>query len=575
MPPSSLLRSPLTLPRRATLLGLALIVFIALMLTTSLRLHKKTLDNFFEALAHGELTREPQHDYGGYKSERLSLLPVVSEHGFESALHNLTHLAPDEARVAQLLSPIDHSKGTAMLKDLAVRTRLFDTLFTAWENLHITPSATLGEVSIRQNIVERIRHSSLSRRSEAIQRYDTMRSFMNQFARHLFPWTAGQSPDHMLLHTTFAAGGRGIVITVGDHQIAYVLTSIKTFRELGCNLPVEVFFLGDGDLRESSREALARLPEVITRDLSRMVIDDGWTLKGKLVQAFVSPDLDHRLTLALAGWAAKPMALLLSSFREAILIDADVLFFVDPATLLSDPEYLRFGALFFRDRLFDPTDRADFVTEALPQPLSQNILQSNRWWAGTSLHMQESGVVVVDKWRHFVALLLATRLNGPDRDGNDAGKTGVYQMMHGDKETFWLAWEMAGDTDYAFYDGRAGQIGAVAPKSAESGDEGKGEMCGKQLLHTSREGRPLWFNGWIATDKHQENHLTSFQDFQGFITEPQETERWSSHYWNGWMVREGNIMCLASEGYTPLSAEENKIVKMILRAAEKVVATGV
>jgi alpha 1,3-mannosyltransferase len=233
----------------------------------------------------------------------------------------------------------------------------------------------------------------------------------------------------------------------------------------------------------------------------------------------------------LPGWAAKPMAMLLSSFREVILIDADVLFFVDPTTLFSDPDYLRLGALFFRDRLFAPADRADFITKSLPSPLSQNILQSNRWWLGTSQHMQESGVVVVDKWRHFVALLLTTRLNGPDRDGNDAlRKKGVYEMMHGDKETFWLSWEMAGDSDYAFYDGRADQIGVVTSSSTENGREGEEEVCGKQLLHTSREGRPLWFNGWIATDKYQDDHLTSFQDFQGFVTEPRETARRDPHY---------------------------------------------
>lgn len=33
--------------------------------------------------------------------------------------------------------------------------------------------------------------------------------------------------------------------------------------------------------------------------------------------------------------------------------------------------------------------------------------------------MQESGVVVVDKWRHFVTLMVA-RINGPERNGNAA-----------------------------------------------------------------------------------------------------------------------------------------------------------
>jgi alpha 1,3-mannosyltransferase len=151
----------------------------------------------------------------------------------------------------------------------------------------------------------------------------------------------------------------------------------------------------------------------------------------------------------------------------------------------------------------------------------------------------------------------------------------VYQMMHGDKETFWLSWEMAGDTDYAFYDGRAGQIGVLTPSDAEVGHEGEIGMCGKQLLHTSRDGRPLWFNGWIATDKRKENHLTSFQDFQGFVTEPRETSRWAPPYWDGWKVREGNIMCLPGDGYALLSPGERRKVELILGTAEKVVASGV
>jgi hypothetical protein len=46
-------------------------------------------------------------------------------------------------------------------------------------------------------------------------------------------------------------------------------------------LPVEVFFMGDADLHEGSRAALAKLPGVTTRDLSKMVYDDDWTLKGR------------------------------------------------------------------------------------------------------------------------------------------------------------------------------------------------------------------------------------------------------------------------------------------------------
>jgi hypothetical protein len=287
---SSFSRCSYSFPRRATLLVFSSSIFIALMLTTSLYLRRKTLDSLLISLEYDTLIQAPHPDYARCEGRHCPAT-AVADVDFEAALRNLTDLMPDGARVEQLLSPVDYSEGTSMLRDLAVRTRFFGELFTAWESLHIARSVTPGDVPIRQNIVERIRHSFSEDTDKAVQRYDTVRSFMNQFSRHLFPWTARHSPDHMLLHTSFTTGGRGIVITVGDHQTAYVLTSIKTYRNLGCDLPVEIFFLGNSDLNEDSRTALARLPGVTTRDLSKMVYDEGWTLKGTVRQRHTLPAL--------------------------------------------------------------------------------------------------------------------------------------------------------------------------------------------------------------------------------------------------------------------------------------------
>ena len=44
---------------------------------------------------------------------------------------------------------------------------------------------------------------------------------------------------------------------------------------------------------------------------------------------------------------------------------------------------------------------------------------------------------MVDKWKYLVALLLACRMNGPDRDGNKAeGLTGIYDMVYGTIKSF-------------------------------------------------------------------------------------------------------------------------------------------
>ena len=170
-------------------------------------------------------------------------------------------------------------------------------------------------------------------------------------------------------------------------------------------------YLGDSDLAEDYRAQLELLPGVITRDLSQMVNDDGWSL---------------------AGWAAKPFAILLSSFREVVFIDADAFFFRNPETLFEDPHYNETGALFFKDRRIMPESKKRWLQQILPQPISKQV-QESRLWTGKSGHHQESGVLVVDKWKHFVAMLLVTRMNGPDRDGNEEEhKIGVYDMVYGE-----------------------------------------------------------------------------------------------------------------------------------------------
>lgn len=480
---------------------------------------------------------------------------------FDDSLHNFVALLPDDSQTAQLLSPVDYSSGESMLRDLATRTRFFSLVFSVWEDLHVA----LGPGS---NVIERIRQQSLENPNEAIRKYDKMRSFTNRFTQHLFPWTMAYFSDHVALHQSFGAGGRGIVMTVGGSQALYALTTINTFRELGCDLPIELFYLGDQDLPESSRSALANITGVTTRDLSQMVYDNGWSLHGMVLEVLESMSANR----GDLGWAAKPMAMLLSSFREVILIDADVFFFDDPARLFLQPDYLRTGAMFFRDRLLkdSPVIRRDFLQQSLPLPISPGVIDSNRWWLGTSEHMQESGVVIVDKWRHFAALLLTTRLNGPERDPKP-GKVGVYQMMHGDKETFWLSWEMAGDHDYAFYQGQAGQIGSLTFKKDDPHTGNDAQICGVQLLHLSQDGRPLWFNGWLTIDKSAEN-WSNFQDFRGFIAEPFENANMNSSGWNGWSEREGGVVkCLdgSGPGYESLSSSEQETIAMILRTARE------
>ncbi|KAL4877386.1 mannosyltransferase putative-domain-containing protein [Aspergillus karnatakaensis] len=483
-----------------------------------------------------------------------------------TSLNQLFSTLPDELQVENLLRPIE-TTGEARLRELGLRSRYYKSMFDAWERVHLVSGEDDNALYIRDEIIQYLQqHTDVSKElgmsvTEAMRSYETYRSTFTELSALLFPWTAPYYPDHTHLHAQFYGAGRGIVFLAGDDQAPFLLTSIPVIRDLGCNLPIEVFYLGDRDLSESVRAELEALPGVTARDISQMVNDKGWKL---------------------AGWAGKPFAILFASFREVIFIDADSLFFQNPQSLFADEAYHETGALFFKDRIIMPQSKRKWLQDVLPKPISEKVLES-RFWTGASGHMQESGVVVVDKWRHFVALLLVTRMNGPDRDGN-AGKNivGVYDMVYGDKETFWLGWELAGDTDYAFHDGDAGIMGILEKAGSEylassdtNSEDAEGAniderepdnytICAPQLLHLDRDGRPLWFNGWLLPNKYNKKAREPTK-FEAFLREPREAREPDA-----WQLHEHNICCLTSEYKSEFTRDEMEVMDRIIASGRKV-----
>lgn len=509
---------------------------------------------------------------------------------FDTALDYLFSIIPNEMYLRELLRPVIGT-GAEKLRELGLRTRAYKQFFQAWEKLHLVTEDN-NNTYVRDDLVPYIR-AKFSEQTfpEALHKYESYRHFLAKLSALLFPWTSPYFGDHMSLHASSYHGGRGIVFTAGDSHVSFLLAAIPSLRTLGCELPIEIMYLGDSDLSEDFRAELEALPGVVTRDLSAMVSDEGW-----------------RLT----GWAGKPFSILFSSFREVIFIDADSLFFVNPEVLFNDEDYMRTGALFFKDRMIMPESKKRWLQLILPKPISKLVRQS-RLWTGESGHMQESGVVVVDKWTHFVALLLVSRMNGPDRDGNKmAGIVGTYDMVYGlslvpilahpvyltntnenlgDKETFWIGWELAGDTSYAFHPGATGIMGVVQdprnfnpPNDLTASDLDQGfnqgftatatkryrkmapgheadlTICGPQLLHLDRDKRPLWFNGWLYKNKYAGTKQEIGQ-FEVFMEEPNEVLEPGA-----WQLEENNVCCLSNAATLDFTDKETewlgKLVKM-------------
>jgi alpha 1,3-mannosyltransferase len=131
----------------------------------------------------------------------------------------------------------------------------------------------------------------------------------------------------------------------------------------------------------------------------------------------------------------KPFALLLSSFEEAALLDADVTFFLNPDRLFDDPDYRDSGALFYLDRRISKSriGSRKWIESLLPESKSfwAHETQQNRILLGTSLHQQDSGVVVVNKVKNLDGLLGTCLLLDGDR------RADTFKWTHGDKEAFW------------------------------------------------------------------------------------------------------------------------------------------
>ncbi|KAG0331835.1 hypothetical protein BG004_001485 [Podila humilis] len=272
------------------------------------------------------------------------------------------------------------------------------------------------------------------------------------------------------LYESYTKSSRGIVVCAGNGQFEFIVSSIQAIRLLNPTVPIEVFYMGDGDL--------STLRQNYIRDMtSNIEVKD------------VTKILDNK-EMILGGWSIKAFSMLASSFQEVILIDSDAYFLRDPAQLFSDPGYVATGALFFYDRTLwnDWRVGPDFLRSIMPTMSS--FPKTTRWFRGLSAHEQESGVVVINKRTRFQGLLAVCKMNMKwERDLHS------YKVFYGDKETFWTGFEMVQEP-YSFMKTFSGVIG-----ERREGHEESDAICGAQL-HLNHLNEPTWWNGGLMRNKN-------------------------------------------------------------------------
>ncbi|HEX8913936.1 MAG TPA: hypothetical protein VF796_16425 [Humisphaera sp.] len=199
--------------------------------------------------------------------------------------------------------------------------------------------------------------------------------------------------------------GRGIVICGGGAKyFTCAWVCINMLRRLGCALPVELWHLGADEMPPALRSLVEPLGV-------RCV--DGAAMRVT------------RPARILNGWELKPYAIIHSAFREVLALDADNVPVIDPTYLFDAPEYAGCGAVFWPDY--------------------GRLARSRAAWSLTGVEYRdepefESGQIVVDKSRCAEPLSLTMWMN----EHSDFW----YRHVHGDKETFHLAWRKL-DRPYA------------------------------------------------------------------------------------------------------------------------------
>ncbi len=191
--------------------------------------------------------------------------------------------------------------------------------------------------------------------------------------------------------------GQGIVICGGGARyFTCAWVCINMLRDLGCTLPIELWHLGEKEVDYRIRSLISHLDVTLV---------DAMKVREK-----------HPMRI-LNGWELKPFAIKHSGFKEVMLLDADNVAVKDPTFLFEHQEYLDTGAIFWPDFGRIPEDHGVWEIIGIPYRDEPEF---------------ETGQLLVNKEKCWKELCLTVWYN--------AHSDFFYQHMHGDKETFHMAW---------------------------------------------------------------------------------------------------------------------------------------
>jgi hypothetical protein len=205
---------------------------------------------------------------------------------------------------------------------------------------------------------------------------------------------------------------RGIVIAGGGLKyFPSVWVNVNLLRHFGCTLPIQLWYLGDGEMDPYMKRLLKPLGVecVDAREIER----------------------EHPCRI-LCGWELKLYATLHSPFAQVLFLDADNGVVCDPTYLFDCEEYKRHGSIFWPDYACWTLKPGVWRVFGMMDMAEPEVAEHERAF--------ESGQYLIDKRRCDREL----RLSLFYAEHSDF----TFQHVYGDKECFHLGWRRLG-SEYA------------------------------------------------------------------------------------------------------------------------------
>ena len=188
--------------------------------------------------------------------------------------------------------------------------------------------------------------------------------------------------------------GHGIVIAGGGSYLAWTWVLCRRIRDLGCQLPIQIWHIGEAEM-------------------PRWIISEFANLGAETVDALTV--MKKHPVKQMSGWILKNYAITHCPYRHAMFIDADCFPSIAPEKIFE----MRIGTLFFND--------VKPCHPSLWAYVHSGLDKVNEW---------ETGQFIVDKVEGWMGLRWTGWLN----EHSDLW----FKLLHGDKGTFEFGFRLSG-----------------------------------------------------------------------------------------------------------------------------------